>query len=155
MHRGYKGEVKKIGVKYVMPDLKKKIFIVDDDEAALISLKKLLLMSGFEVEATTNPREAASLIKAFNPHLILLDLLMPHLGGLEICEILNTDKMTQAIPVIIVSALGGYADIKKAFHLGVIGYITKPYDFSVLLKEINKALVYKDKDRQSGGIFED
>lgn len=122
---------------------KKKIFIVDDDAAILNSLKELLVFSGFELGTTQNPREAFKEIKDFSPDLILLDLLMPHLGGLEICEMLNNDKDTQGIPVIVVSALVKEADIKKAYQLGIVGYITKPYDFQNLLHEINKAITSK------------
>lgn len=122
----------------------KKIFIIDDDKVAVESLSKMLALSGFEVQFTLNPKDALSLAKQFQPHLILLDLLMPHLGGLEICDMLNKDKDCRGIPIIVVSAIGNEADIKKAYHLGVIGYITKPYDFKELLKEINKALAYKE-----------
>lgn len=125
-------------------DEKKRIFVADDDKAVLESLKKLLELSGFNVEATGNPKEILSRIKFFKPDLILLDLLMPQLGGLEICQILNSDKETQGIPIIVISALAGQADIKKAYHLGVVNYITKPYDFQMLLKEINKVLSYKE-----------
>lgn len=128
--------------------MKKKIFIADDDEICLLSLQKLLVLSGFEVQATQNAREVMPMIKAFSPHLIILDLLMPNLGGLEICEMLNADEQTRGIPIIIVSALGGLADIKKAYRLGIVNYITKPYDFKKLLQEINRAIAYKE-----GGVL--
>ena len=124
---------------------KKKIIIVDDDKAVLESLEKLLVLSGFEALSTQDSREAVSKIKSFKPSIILLDLLMPHLGGLEICEILNADKDTQGIPIIVLSALDKEADIKKAYYLGVVDYITKPYDFQDLLRKINKAVFYKDE----------
>lgn len=123
---------------------KKRVFIADDDEVIVASLRKLLTLSGFEVADTVDSKDVLSMIKTFNPHVILLDLLMPHLGGFEICEILNNDKETQSIPIIIISALASQADIKKAYKLGVIGYFTKPYDFQKLLHEINKAIAYKE-----------
>ena len=115
---------------------KKRIFIADDDEVVLESLKKLLELSDFAVGATLNSKEVITKIKSFKPDLILLDLLMPNPGGFEICQMLNSDKETSDIPIIVISALGGQADIKKAYRLGVIGYITKPYDFQFLLGEI-------------------
>jgi CheY-like chemotaxis protein len=123
---------------------KKRIFIVDDDEVILESLKRLLILAGFEVGAARDSKEVITRIKVFKPQLILLDLLMPGLGGFEICEILNSDKQTSGIPIIILSALGDPADIKRAYRLGVVGYLAKPYDFNELLKEIQKALIYKD-----------
>ena len=121
----------------------KKVFIADDDEAIVRSLCKMLELSGFQVEACLDAKEILPTVKSFKPQIILLDLLMPHLGGFEICEMLNNDQETQGIPIIVVSSVAGYTDIKKAFKLGVIGYINKPYDFSKLLEEINKAIAYK------------
>jgi DNA-binding response OmpR family regulator len=126
-----------------MPD-KKKIFIVDDDEIALTSLKKMLVFSGFEVEAAQEAKDVFPKIKAFNPHLIILDLLMPNMGGLEVCQMLNDDKKTSGIPIFVVSGLNSPADQKSAYRLGVINYFTKPYDFNKLLQEINKAIVFKE-----------
>jgi DNA-binding response OmpR family regulator len=123
---------------------KKRIFIVDDDEVILESLRRLLILSNFEVAVTKDSKEVITRIKVFKPQLILLDLLMPGLGGFEICEILNSDKETSGIPIIILSALGNPADIKRAYRLGVVGYLGKPYDFNELLKEVQKALIYKD-----------
>lgn len=125
---------------------KKRILIIDDDAAALLSLKELLALSGYEAEAIQEAKEVIQRIKAVKPDLILLDLLMPHLGGFEICELLNSDKDTQGIPIIVVSALSKESDIKKAYHLGVIGYVTKPYDFTKLLHEIAKALASKEEN---------
>jgi PleD family two-component response regulator len=123
---------------------KKRVFIADDDEATLLSLKKLLILSGFEVDGTPSPKEVIPMIKSFKPDVILLDLLMPELGGFEICEMLNDDKETQGIPIIVISALGGYTDIKRAYKLGVVGYFTKPYDYLRLVHEINKVIAYKE-----------
>ncbi|MFA5356742.1 MAG: response regulator [Candidatus Omnitrophota bacterium] len=123
---------------------KKRILVVDDDIAVLTSLKRLLELSGFEVEAIQTPKDSLSRARSFKPHLILLDLLMPAIGGLEVCEMLNNDKDTNGIPVIIISALTKEEDIKKAYRLGVVGYKTKPYDFSELLKEINKTIAFKE-----------
>ena len=123
---------------------KKRIFIADDDEVALTSLQRMLTLVGFEVEIMQDSKDFLPKIKLFKPDLILLDLRMPHFGGLEVCEILNADKDTQGIPIIIISSLAKEEDIKKAYLLGVVGYVTKPYDFQLLLKEINKTLSYKE-----------
>lgn len=124
---------------------KKRVLIIDDDKAVLESLRRLLELHSYEALAVQDSGEAFSKTKSFNPDVILLDLLMPRLGGLEICEMLNSDKETRGIPIIVVSALDKEADIKKAYHLGVVGYITKPYDLNKLLQEINKAIAYKQE----------
>jgi CheY-like chemotaxis protein len=69
---------------------------------------------------------------------VLLDLLMPDIGGFEICHIIDADIEIKGIPIIIISALSGYTDIKNAYELGVVGYFTKPYDYNKLVNEINK-----------------
>jgi two-component system alkaline phosphatase synthesis response regulator PhoP len=119
---------------------KKRILIADDDEAVLASLMDLLVFSGFEVQATQKAEEIIPMAKSFSPDLIILDLLMPNLGGLEVCGMLNKDKQTRGIPIIVVSGLGSHVDIEKIYRLGVINYFTKPYDFKELLQEINKAI---------------
>lgn len=127
-----------------MPE-KKRIVIVDDDKIALESLKRLLDLSGFETQPCIDAKDAINIIKSFKPQVILLDLIMPGFGGLEVCEMLNKDKETQAIPVIVVSSLGRESDIKKAYKMGVIGYVTKPYDIKKLIGQINKAIADKEE----------
>lgn len=122
---------------------KKKIFVADDDEQVLSTLDKSLTANGFEVKVTTNAEEIMPTVKSFRPDLILLDLRMPHLGGFEICEMLNKDKETQGIPIIIVSGIGDLPDIQHAYKLGVVNYFTKSSNIKELIKEINQALAYK------------
>ncbi len=124
----------------------KRILIIDDEEDFARFIKKNLEQTGeFKSEMLNDTRDVLNRVKLFMPDLILLDLVMPDIGGLEVCEILNSDKGTQEIPIIIVSALGGYTDIKRAYKLGVIGYLTKPFDFTQLLEEIGKALSHKEE----------
>jgi len=124
---------------------KKRILIVDDQEEVLSLLKDYLTGSGFEVTVCKEPKDVLSSINSFKPDLILLDLLMPDLGGFEICEILNNDPRTQGIPIIIISGLDGSVDMKKACKLGVVGYLVKPFSLDTLSKEISKALANKEK----------
>lgn len=121
-----------------------KVFIIEDDEPSLVSLKKLLIAAGFEADGITNPKVAAAKAIFFKPNIILLDLLMPGIGGLEICEMLNNDERTRSIPIIVISALGSPVDIKKAYELGVVDYLTKPYDYQDLLRRIRKFISYKE-----------
>jgi len=123
----------------------KRILIIDDEEDFARFIKKDLEQTGeVKAEMLNDAKDVLKGVKLFMPDLILLDLVMPDIGGLEVCEILNNDKDTQEIPIIIVSALGGYTDIKRAYKLGVIGYLTKPFDFAQLLDEVRKALSRKE-----------
>ena len=124
---------------------KKRIFVVDDQEEVLSLLNDSLTENGFQVMLCKEPKKVLSSIKSFNPDLILLDLLMPDLGGFEICEILNSDPQTHSIPIIIISGFGDLGDVKKAYKLGVVGYFVKPFALSDLNKEISKVIANKEK----------
>jgi len=125
--------------------VKKKVFIADDQEEVLSLLKDSLSGYGFEVAISKDPKTVLHSIKFFKPDIILLDLLMPDLGGFEICEILNNDEETRSIPIIIISGFGDLVDIKKAYKLGAVAYLTKPFSLENLAKEIDKAINNKEK----------
>ena len=120
---------------------RKRVLIIDDEED-LCELAKIYLenKSAFEVETLTDARETIRVVKAFRPDVIILDLRMPHIGGFEICELLNNDDETKSVPIIVTTALSDTADIKKAYKLGASGYIVKPLDFPQLVEEIGRVL---------------
>ncbi len=124
---------------------KKRIIVIDDQEDVLSLLNDSLCGFGFEVLLCKESKNALHSIKTFKPDVILLDLLMPDLGGFEICEILNNDPETHGIPIIIISGFGDLVDIKKAYKLGAVGYFVKPFALSDLNKEISKAIANKEK----------
>jgi len=124
---------------------KKRILVADDQEEILSLLKDSLTTSGFDVTLCKESKNILQAIKTFHPDLILLDLLMPELGGFEICEILNNDPLTRGIPIIIVSGFGDLVDVKKAYNLGVVGYFVKPFSLNDLTREINKAIANKEQ----------
>ena len=125
---------------------KKKIFIVDDQEDILLLLKDFLASHDFEVMVLKEPKNILNSIILFKPDLILLDLLMPDLGGFEICEILNKNLQTREIPIIIISGLGNLADVKKAYRLGAVGYFVKPFSLSDLFTKITKTINNKETE---------
>jgi DNA-binding response OmpR family regulator len=123
---------------------KKRIFVADDQEEVLSMLKELLTSKGYEVMASKDPEQLVKLIKSFKPNLILLDLLMPNLDGFEICRILNADSEAQSIPIIIMSGLSDQVDIKRAYELGVVDYLIKPFDLNKVVTQIEKAIANKE-----------
>ena len=124
---------------------KNKVFVVDDNEEVLMILRKSLISAGYQVQVCSEPKKAIQMIKSFWPDVLVLDLLMPDVGGLEICEMLNKDRQTQGIPIIVASGLNKYADIKKAYCSGTVCYLAKPFRMTELLEEINKFLAYKSE----------
>ena len=75
--------------------------------------------------------------------IILLDMLMPSMNGIEVCEVLNKDGLGKITPIIIISALHAKEDQLKAYKAGVVDYITKPATTEEIVDKIEKALRYK------------
>lgn len=124
---------------------KKRIFIADDQSEVLSLLKDFLTTNNFDIMTCKESKNVLRLIRSFKPHLILLDLLMPDLGGFEVCEILNNEPETRGIPIIVISGLSDSLDIKKAYKLGVVDYLVKPFSLESMLKKINQAIANKEK----------
>ncbi|MFH2146225.1 MAG: response regulator [Candidatus Omnitrophota bacterium] len=123
---------------------KKRVLMIDDEEDFLAITKLNLEQTDvYEVITLSSGREALDRVHHFRPHVIILDLIMPSIGGLEVCEMLNNDELGQKVPIIILSALGKEVDKLKAFKLGVVDYMVKPIKTEDLLKKIEKALIYK------------
>jgi DNA-binding response OmpR family regulator len=125
---------------------KKKILIADDKEDILTLLKDFLTGHDFEVKVLKESKDILVEITAFKPDLILLDLLMPDLGGFEICEILNKNLQTREIPVIIITGFGDLVDVKKAYSLGAVGYFVKPFSLADLFAKITKTIINKETE---------
>jgi PleD family two-component response regulator len=108
----------------------KKVLVIDDSETNL-----LLFESMFENEKRikillkSNGKNIVDYCLKNKPDLILLDLMMPEINGFEVLDILQSNQDLKHIPVIIISALDGQADIKKAIEKGANDYIIKPIDF--------------------------
>jgi DNA-binding response OmpR family regulator/anti-sigma regulatory factor (Ser/Thr protein kinase) len=116
------------------------IFIVDDMPANLQVLEKFLTIQGFEVLIAVNGNSALVKIEKAQPHLILLDILMPGMDGYETCHHLKTNPKTQHIPIIFMTALTDTTDKIKGFELGAVDYITKPFHHEEVLIRIKTHL---------------
>lgn len=105
------------------------IMVVDDTPANLKLLEKMLKEQGYRVRSF--PRGAMALKSALDdpPDIIFLDVNMPEMNGYEVCQQLMSDPRTRDIPVIFISALTETLDKVKAFHVGGVDYITKPFQF--------------------------
>lgn len=103
----------------------KKILIVDDEEILRKIYSDRLTFEGFTVETAADGEEAMAKIRTSPPNLVLLDILMPKLNGLQVLEQLNTDTALKAIPVIVLSNVVNDENIKKALALGAKDYLLK------------------------------
>jgi PleD family two-component response regulator len=104
-----------------------RILVVDDHPDNLDLLEALLGRQNYEVSRAENGMAALQQVAAFPPDLILLDIMMPDMDGYAVCTTLKSDPKTCMIPVIFISALTDAADKVKAFQVGGMDYITKPF----------------------------
>ena len=116
------------------------ILIVDDTPNNLRLLSTILMEQGYEVGKALNGRIALKSAQAAPPDLILLDINMPDMNGYEVCEHLKADNQTKEIPVIFISALDDVLDKVKAFTVGGVDYITKPFQSQEVLARVQNHL---------------
>lgn len=119
-----------------MEDTRADIMIVDDNALNLRVLSGTLKKAGYEVRPANGGELALAAIDAKPPELILLDIMMPGLNGYEVCERLKANKKTRDIPVIFITALDDIKDKVKAFSMGCVDYISKPFQEEEILARV-------------------
>jgi PAS domain S-box-containing protein len=124
------------------------ILVVDDNLDNLRLLSKILIQEGYVVRSVTNGKLALITVDAAPPDLILLDINMPELTGYDICQLLKTKPKTANIPVIFISAYSEAKDKVKAFQLGGVDYITKPFQVEEVLARVHNHLNLKRMQEQ-------
>jgi PleD family two-component response regulator len=124
------------------------ILIVDDTLPNLRLLSTMLMEHGYEVRGVPNGAMALTVIRSSPPDLILLDITMPGLDGYEVCQQLKADSETQDIPVIFISALGEILDKVRAFSVGGVDYVTKPFQIEEILVRIKTHLTIRNLQRE-------
>jgi len=118
----------------------KKILVVDDEEFMLGIVKHTLEENGFTVLSACNGFEAIHRIEKEKPDLVVLDIMMPYVSGLEFLNWVRTYYFDNRIPVILVSTLEKKEVIKVGYDLGASDYLTKPFRMDELLNTVNKFL---------------
>lgn len=129
---------------------KKKILMVDDEIINLEFFDVMLTKLGFVVDKAEDGLEAMEKVKIFKPDLIILDNIMPKMSGWEVTKTLKADPKYQNIPIIMFSAMDEPKDKVEGYELGVDDYITKPYNFSVVLARIRAVLRNRELLKQIG-----
>jgi len=123
------------------------ILIVDDHVENLQILFSMLTDYGYEVRRVLNGIQALNVVKSEPPDLILLDILMPEMDGYEVCRYLKAEASTASIPVIFLTALDDEVDKLKAFEVGGIDYITKPFHMKEVMARIENQLTIQRQRR--------
>jgi two-component system phosphate regulon response regulator PhoB len=125
---------------------KEKILVVDDEEDILELLRYNLLREGYNVSCAASGEEALRLAQSEIPDLLVLDLMLPGIDGLEVTKILKNDSRTRDIPIVMLTAKGEEADIVAGLELGADDYITKPFSPRVLVARVRAVLRRKVKE---------
>jgi two-component system sensor histidine kinase/response regulator len=124
------------------------ILIIDDDPDNLNLLSGILSKARYQVYLAPSGQLALKFMQSNLPDLILLDILMPQMDGYEVCERLKNSESTQDIPIIFISALPDVLDKIKAFSLGGVDYITKPFQEPEVLVRVENHLRLKRLSQQ-------
>ncbi len=117
------------------------VLIVDDEEAVAYTLCEILAAEGYEVATATQSLRAFDRAKESQPDLILMDIMMPYLDGLDQIKLLSLDDDLKDIPIIVITAkaraLDGIEDLRA---LRIVDYLYKPFEIADLLEKIGKAI---------------
>jgi len=121
--------------------LQENILMVDDNPESLRLLSRLLSKRGYKVRPTRDGKLALNFALSSPPDLILLDIMMPGMDGYQVCEQLKACPQTKDIPVIFISSLDEVFDKVKAFSLGAVDYITKPFEIEEVVARVENQLL--------------
>ncbi len=130
---------------------KRHILLVEDEEDILELVSYNLGKEGYQVDSVTSGEEALQRIKASPPDLVLLDLMLPGVDGLEVCKTIKNNPDTKGLSIIMLTARSEEADIVTGLELGADDYITKPFSRRVLLARVKAVL----RRGEQGGDGED
>jgi DNA-binding response OmpR family regulator len=116
-----------------------RVLIVDDEPNIVVSLEYLMKKEGYEVAVATDGEAALAQLKAYRPHLVLLDIMMPRKSGYEVCEAARADPDLAGIRIVMLTAKGRDFEVAKGMALGADAYVTKPFstkDLVTLVKAL-------------------
>jgi len=126
----------------------KKILIVDDEKDLQELVKYNLIRDGFKVICSGSGEDALKKTVSVNFDLILLDLMLPGIDGLEVAKILKKDARTEQISIIMLTAKGEEADIVTGLEIGADDYVTKPFSPRILVARVRAVLRRKEKKQE-------
>src|SRR5260221_5819429 len=119
------------------------ILVVDDNPANVEILQMRLQAQGYEIRTATDGEQALSAVLEHQPDLLLLDVMMPKLDGIEVCRRLRADKMLPFVPIILITAKSDSKDVVAGLNAGGDEYLTKPVDQAALVSRVKSMLRIK------------
>ena len=118
----------------------KKILLIDDSHVSNMLLQNILENEGHKVFMSSSGSEGLDMIRKIGPDLVLLDVMMPEMDGMEVLKIILSDKEMKHIPVIMLTAKKCSADMSESMRLGAIDYINKPIDNEHVASRVNSII---------------
>jgi DNA-binding response OmpR family regulator len=116
------------------------VLIAEDDADIRDLLVFKLLQDGFDVTAVADGPAALDAVAAERPDLVILDVMMPGMSGLDVCQRLRSEHATKTLPVILLTARAQEADVESGFGVGADDYVTKPFSPRELLSRVHAVL---------------
>lgn len=129
--------------------MKERILVVDDDPAITIALRRALTFEGYQVETAQDGEEGLRLVRDWTPNLIILDILMPGIDGIEVCRRIREAEDT---PILMLTARDEVADRVRGLDAGADDYLVKPFAPDELLARIRAMLRRREPGARSGPI---
>jgi signal transduction histidine kinase len=123
---------------------KRKILIVDDAVDTVELLKKRLRFEGYDTAEAYDGEEGLRKVAEYNPDLIILDIMMPKLGGYEVCQRLKSDENTKYIPIIMLTAKAEIESKIKGLDIGADDYVAKPFNYKELSARVRSLVAIKE-----------
>jgi DNA-binding response OmpR family regulator len=116
------------------------VLIADDEPNILISLEFLMKREGYDVKLARDGQEAIDAIVAHRPDLVLLDVMMPHKSGFDVCQEVRANEAVRHTRILMLTAKGRDTDVAKGLALGANAYMTKPFSTKELVEKVRDML---------------
>jgi DNA-binding response OmpR family regulator len=130
-----------------MAETSRKVLIVDDEPNIVTALEFLFRRSGYDVRLAVNGAEALEQVDAWQPDVVLLDIMMPVKSGYEVCQKMRERPELARIKIVMLSAKGSEAEINKGMSLGADLYVTKPFSTQELVATVDRLFAPADGPR--------
>jgi DNA-binding response OmpR family regulator len=115
-----------------------RILVVEDSPTVVSAVEWMLRQNGHQVYIARDGLTALASVRAFVPEIVLLDILLPHTNGYEVCALVRKNPAYKSTRVVMMTCLKDDADIKRAYEVGADGYLTKPFKEAELLKTLEQ-----------------
>ncbi len=132
-----------------MTEDQKTVIVVEDEPDAAELFAEMMRVSGFRVLKTFSSTPAISMIAQELPDIVILDIMMPDVSGLEVLRFMRREPHLKSTPVIVISARGMPSDIKEGLDAGATLYLTKPVGYLQLKRSVDQVMVEQEPDNPS------